>query len=211
MNQYIKKIKTDPVGYFFSFCRWRKYNLNRLYYSFLMYILLFLKKVKIGSKSNFYGKAYFNRHPESSIEIGNCCTFDSSKFRNLIGVNKCCIITTLSKEAKLKIGNTSKFSGVKIACANSVTIGDNCLFGANINVFDTDWHAIDPTKRSDPNSIETRPVKIGNNVFIGLNTIILKGSTIGDNSVIGSGSVVSGNIPANVIAAGNPCKIIRNL
>ncbi|WP_226995337.1 DapH/DapD/GlmU-related protein [Candidatus Symbiothrix dinenymphae] len=125
------------------------------------------------------------------------------------------MVVTYTTRAKIEIGNSNGFSGVKIGCFQNITIGDNCLFGANVLITDSDWHPIDPAKRQDLGddyaATNKKPVKIGNNVFIGVNTIILKGTTIGDNSVIGAGSVVSGNIPANVIAAGNPCKVIKSL
>lgn len=75
---------------------------------------------------------------------------------------------------------------------------------------DSDWHCLIPEQRFT-GKVKTAAVNIGNNVFIGANALILKGSVIGDNSVIGAGSVVSGTIPSDVIAAGNPCKIIRHL
>ena len=212
-GQYIKKMKADFWGYFFSHCRWIGFNINKCYYSIFMSILLHLKRIKVGKSPIFYNKSYFRRHPESNINIGDYCIFDSSKYRNLIGVSKCCIISTLTKQAQLHIGNSTGFSGVRIGCFDSITIGDNCLIGANVLITDSDWHSIDPTKRKEVGSESSKinPVKIGNNVFIGVNSMILKGTEIGDNSVIGAGSIVSGIIPSNVIAAGNPCKVIKML
>jgi len=88
-----------------------------------------------------------------------------------------------------------------------VKIGDDVLIGPNVSIF-TATHLVDPTLR--PKDADyTKAVKIGNNVWIGGGSIINPGVTIGDNSVIGSGSVVTKNLPANVVAAGNPCKIIQ--
>ncbi|GHT24693.1 hypothetical protein AGMMS4957_18180 [Bacteroidia bacterium] len=213
MNRYIKKLITDPSGYIQSNLRELKYQVNQWYYSGFMHIVLALKGVR-ANKAVFYNKSNFYRCPESTIKIGQNCIFDSSKHHNMIGVNSCCIVATLSKQAQLTIGNASGFSGVKIGCFQSITIGDDCLTGANVLITDSDWHPIDPARRhefGEDAPIATRPVKIGNNVFIGVNSIILKGTTIGNNSVIGAGSVVSGTIPANVIAAGNPCKVIKSL
>jgi acetyltransferase-like isoleucine patch superfamily enzyme len=211
MKEYFKKIRLDASGYIFSHCQWMAYNINRTYYSFYMRISLNFKGIKIGRSTIFYNKARFNRYPESRINIGNCCVFDSAKYHNLIGVDKCCLISTMSKDARLQIGNSSGFSGVRIGCAEKITIGNNCLIGANVLITDTDWHSLDPAKRMDAASTKTKPVKIGNNVFIGINSIVLKGTEIGDNSVIGAGSVASGIIPPNVVAAGNPCKVIKTL
>ncbi|MDR2927982.1 MAG: acyltransferase [Cytophagaceae bacterium] len=211
MKNIKQKLAADPSGYVWNFLRWRRIILNQKVSSLRMRALLALKGIPVGKKSCFYGNAYFVRCPQSAIIVGNGCTFDSSKFKNLIGVNRSCTVSTLNSGAELRIGNATGFSGVKIGCAQKITIGNNCLFGANVLVTDSDWHAIDPLHRSNPDFISTAPVEIGNNVFIGVNSVILKGSHIGNNSVIGAGSVVSGTIPANVIAAGNPCRVIREL
>ena len=63
----------------------------------------------------------------------------------------------------------------------------------------------------DPRSGELRAVHIGDNVWLGINVTVLKGVTIGENTVIGAGSIVTKDIPANVVAAGNPCKVIKHL
>lgn len=214
MRNFLYKLKTDPAGYSSSKIRRLKYNINRLFFSAYMHSILKAKKINVGKNCVFYGNAYFFRYPESKMSIGNQCTFDSSKYRNLIGVDKNCTISTLTMHADLCIGDSSGFSGVKIGCSEKISIGNDCLVGANVLITDTDWHPIDPLKRKESAFKSTefsKPVKIGNNVFIGVDSIILKGTIIGDNSVIGAGSVVSGIIPSNVIAAGNPCKVIRVL
>ncbi len=91
-----------------------------------------------------------------------------------------------------------------------IRIGRDGLFGANVEIFDSDFHDLDPPRRT-AGTQETAPVEIGDNVFVGMGVRILKGSTIGDDSVIGAGSVVTGAIPAGVIAAGNPARVIREL
>ena len=88
-----------------------------------------------------------------------------------------------------------------------VKIGNDVLFAPNVSIF-TATHLVDPDLRPK-NADYTKAVTIGNNVWIGGGSIINPGITIGDNSVIGSGSVVTKNIPANVVAVGNPCKILK--
>jgi len=90
-----------------------------------------------------------------------------------------------------------------------VKIGNNVLCAPNVSIF-TATHLIDPSLRPK-NADYTKSVTIGNNVWIGGGSIINPGVTIGDNSVIGSGSVVCKDIPANVVAVGNPCRVIRNV
>ena len=90
-----------------------------------------------------------------------------------------------------------------------VEIGDNVFIGPNVNIY-TAGHPLDIKKRNE--NLESRvPVKIGNNVWIGGNTTILPGVSIGDNTTIGAGSVVTKDIPSDVVAVGNPCHVIKNL
>ena len=92
--------------------------------------------------------------------------------------------------------------------ATQVTIGNNVLFGPNCQIY-TSTHPTDAIERQ---KIEfSKPVSIGNDCWIGGNSVILPGITIGNNCTIGAGSVVTKNIPDNCVAAGNPAKIIRNL
>jgi len=103
-------------------------------------------------------------------------------------------------------------SGGAICSAQSVTIGEGTLLGANVVIADTDFHPIVPEgRRYSHADVAVAPVTIQENVFIGMNSLILKGVVIGANSVIGAGSVVTKSIPANVIAAGNPCRVLKPL
>lgn len=99
-----------------------------------------------------------------------------------------------------------------------ITIGKNVLIGPGTHIYAV-THPVNPAERINPNSNEdtapyntfTKPVSIGDNVWIGGNCSIVAGVSIGDNCVIGAGSVVTKDIPSNSLAAGNPCKIIREL
>ena len=90
-----------------------------------------------------------------------------------------------------------------------VTIGDNCFIGPNVSIY-TACHSTDPVERNSRKEW-AEPVTIGDNVWIGGSVTILPGVIIGDNTTIGAGSVVTKDIPANVVAVGNPCKVIRKL
>lgn len=88
-----------------------------------------------------------------------------------------------------------------------VHIGDNCFIAPNVAIY-TAGHPIHPEARNSMYEYGI-PITIGDNVWLGGNVVILPGVTIGDNAVIGAGSVVTKDIPASVIAAGNPCRVIR--
>ncbi len=88
-----------------------------------------------------------------------------------------------------------------------IYVGDYVMFGPNVTVA-TAGHPINPTLRQKAMQYNIE-VHIGNNVWIGANAVILPGVTIGDNTVIGAGSVVTKDIPANVVAVGNPCRVLR--
>ncbi|WP_321290642.1 acyltransferase [uncultured Sunxiuqinia sp.] len=163
--------------------------------------------IKLGKNSLFIGRCYFHRFPNTSITIGNHCRFLSGKNANLIGINRPCSLSTLNSnyQAKILIGNHCGFSGTVIGAFRHIKIGNNVRCGANTLITDSDWH-LDDNRSGDP-----KPVFIKNNVWLGEGVKVLKGVTIGENSVIGAGSVVVKDIPANVVAAGNPCKIIKPL
>lgn len=90
-----------------------------------------------------------------------------------------------------------------------VTIGDDCFCGPNVSIY-TACHSTDPVERNSRREW-AKPVSIGNSVWIGGDVIILPGVTIGDNCTIGAGSVVTRDIPANSVAAGNPARVIKTL
>lgn len=90
-----------------------------------------------------------------------------------------------------------------------ITIGDDVLFGPNVSLY-TAGHPVHPVSRKSGYEYGI-PITIGNNVWIGGSCVVLPGVTIGDNSVIAAGSVVTGDIPAGVIAAGNPCRVLRTI
>lgn len=90
-----------------------------------------------------------------------------------------------------------------------VSFGDNCFVAPNCGFY-TAGHALDVEQRNQGLEIAW-PIKVGNNVWFGGNVVVMPGVTIGDNAVIGGGSVVTKDIPSGVIAAGNPCKVIREI
>jgi acetyltransferase-like isoleucine patch superfamily enzyme len=199
-----QKLKKDAAGYLWYKLYYFRIKIDALIHSFYYKHTLHLKGIKTGKNCIFVGKSMFLRFPLSNIEIGENCTFRSDKISNLIGVNRNCIISTHSDHALIMIGEGCGLSGVSIGAYDKIVLGKNVLCGANSILTDFDWH--DTVYPSAP-----KPVIIHDNVWLGVNTVVLKGVEIGKNTIIGANSVVAKSIPANVVAAGNPCKIIKYL
>lgn len=123
-----------------------------------------------------------------------------------------CHLEVSTEAALIEVGDRTEFNNnlmIKSEGAG-IRIGRDGLFGAHVEIFDSDFHDLDPARRK-AGTQKTAAVEIGDNVFVGMGVRILKGATIGADSVIGAGSVVTGVIPAGVIAAGNPARVIREL
>jgi len=188
-----------------NICDNLKRQLSKLVCSFIMAVNMSLRGIVYGRGISFYGLAKFKRANGGKIIMGSYCTLNSSSTSNLIGVNHCCIFSALMPDSRLVIGNGCGFSGTVIGCFSRITLGNNVRCGANTLITDSDWH-LDDARSSDP-----KPVIIEDNVWLGINVTVLKGVHIGANSVIGANSLVVKDIPANVIAAGNPCRVLRQL
>jgi acetyltransferase-like isoleucine patch superfamily enzyme len=172
----------------------------------LMLILLKLKGVQFQSGLRFFGFAKFTKVRNGSITIGKNSTFRSYATSNLIGVNRPCIVSAIGNDKPIvEIGNNCGFSGTVIGAFNKIVLGNNVRCGANTLITDSDWHL------DDPRSGKPSPVYIADNVWLGVNVMVLKGVSIGENTIIGANSVVTKDIPANVVAAGNPCKVLKKI
>lgn len=103
------------------------------------------------------------------------------------------------------------YANFNLTCVDdaAIYVGDHVMFAPNV-VITTTNHTINPELRLEQYQY-VKPVHIGNNVWIGSGAVILPGVTIGDNTVIGAGSIVTKDIPANVVAVGNPCRVLREI
>jgi acetyltransferase-like isoleucine patch superfamily enzyme len=125
------------------------------------------------------------------------------------GVSHPVILRTLTATATLSVGDSVGMSGCTVCAAQLVSIGDECLLGADVLITDTDFHPVEPDgRRWRRDGVKSAPVAIGNNVFIGARSMILKGVTIGDNAIVGAGSVVVDDVPNGAIVAGVPASIV---
>jgi acetyltransferase-like isoleucine patch superfamily enzyme len=167
-------------------------------------------QVQIGDSLRLVGRPIFDMAPDARVRIGSKVTMISLPEGNLAGLSKGCSIG-VEPGAKLTIGESCGFSGVSIYCALEISIGSHLTCGANVSIWDTDFHPLDAEARraNDRAAIQRKPVVIGNDVFLGANVLVLKGARIGDRAVIGAGSVVTGNVPSDEIWAGNPARFVR--
>jgi len=173
--------------------------------------------VKYGLLSNckIVGKPYLNQ-PAQLVGRGEI-VFEG---RVTIGVfpspyffNGYAYIEARNPGSKVIIGNGTWINNnfVAISEHKSITIGENVFIGTFVEIFDSNFHGLEPDRRCISNPEEACPVIIEDNVFIGSNVKILKGVTIGRDSVIANGSIVTKSIPAGVVAGGNPARVLKQL
>lgn len=217
----IKNILSDFSGYLYLSKDFLQQKMSFYLSTFFIKIDMCLRGIKYGKEISFWGLTHFRRYPKSKINIGDNCSFRSSFLSNYIGLNRKCLISTHSHDAEIIISNNVGMSGTVIGAYNLIKIGENVIIGGNTLITDFDWHKysineanqlcfyISQDKQS--NGDYSKEVIIGNNIWIGANCTILKGVKIGDNVIIGANSLVTKSIPSNVVAGGNPCKIIRKL
>ena len=174
--------------------------------------LFFLNGATVGKHLTVKGFLQMEVTRRGKFNIGDSLRLNSGQNYNVIGRQQKCIFWV---EGILTIGNNVRMSATAIICNHEITIGNNVVIGGNTVIYDTDFHTLNADIRKDrlldKKSAKSGSVCIGDNVFIGAHTTILKGVTIGNNAVIGACSVVIKNIPENEIWAGNPAKFIKKL
>lgn len=163
-----------------------------------------------------YSMPHISRHPDSILKIGNGCTILNNSTENFAGISHQTSIVTVKETARLMIGDYCGFSGNFICCVEKITIGRYVNLGTGACIYDTDFHPINYLQRRmnpgfDLNQVASSPVTIGDDVWIGANSIILKGVTLGNRVVVGAGSIVTKSFPDDCIIGGNPARIIKYL
>lgn len=161
----------------------------------------------------FKGFSIICKFPKSElifVKGGIKTCINSHPLSNLVGLSQRTIIIA-RYGGKISIGAGCGISGSTIYAMKEINIGDNVLIGGNCKIIDNDFHPLPASQRLNQKveDINKRPINIGAGCFIGANSIILKGTTLGKNVVVGAGSVVSGTFPDNVIIAGNPARIVK--
>jgi len=171
-----------------------------------------LRGIEVGAGWRLYGLPIIQRHRQSRIRIGRGANLRSSPRSNPLGPNHPVILSTRRPGAQLTIGDDFGMTGGSLVCDERISIGDRVWLGANAVIIDTDFHPLDPQmRRVSPLNAAAAPVEIADDVFIGMNTLILKGVHIGAGAVVGAGSVVSRDVPPGAIVAGNPAQVVGEL
>ncbi len=166
----------------------------------------------VGKGFKIDGKLWIWAQKKGCIRLGDNVKINSRFGSNLVGLINPAVFQCLDG-GTITIGNNSGLSSPVLSSRSSITIGERTLIGGNVRIFDHDFHSLDLQYRysAKGDHVKTRPVTIGDDVFIGTNALILKGVTIGDRAVIGAGSVVSKNVPADEIWAGNPARFVKKV
>jgi acetyltransferase-like isoleucine patch superfamily enzyme len=160
----------------------------------------------------FYGAPILQKHRGSRMQFGPYLQLRSWARANPLGSNRPVILTTWRPEAALEIGEHFGMTGGTICAADRVSIGHRVTVGANTTIMDTDFHPLHPVQRQKrPDRANTAPITIEDDVFIGLQCIVLKGVILGRGCVVGAGSVVTKDVPAGAIVAGNPAEPIGSV
>lgn len=190
----------------------RSRHLLRQLPSFLWLFELKIRGVHMTLPIRLFGHPICSRYPGSSISLGSHVTLDSSARANPLGGSSPCVLRTMTSTARITLGDRVGLSSSIIVAGNSIEIGEDTILGAGSMVLDNDFHTPGPGfSWLTEYSKNSKPVKIGRGCFIGARSIILKGVTLGDRVVIGASSVVTKDVPAFSIAAGNPARIVGTI
>ena len=198
----MRNLLDTPWKFWNGIGRWWTYPWVRLLFA--------VNAISWGSSWRFYGIPIIQKHRHSTMRFGNGLQLRSSVRSNPLGPYRPVVIVTWTASALLEVGENFGMTGGTICAAERISIGNNVAVGANTSIMDTDFHPLDPEQRRlEPERACTAPVVIEDDVFIGMNCLILKGVTLGRGSVVGAGSVVPRDVAAHTIVCGNPAKVVR--
>jgi len=178
-------------------------------------ILLRLLECPYGRNLQVCGKVYFRPNGKESIIMGDDLTITARFLTNSVGISNPAILECLG-DGQIRIGHCSGITSAILSSRKLIRIGAHVKIGANVRIFDHDFHSVDYRYRrkggGDADHVQSAVVLIEDDVFIGTNSIILKGVHIGARSIVAAGSVVTlKRIPADSLVAGNPAKIISQI
>lgn len=167
-------------------------------------------RFSIDESSKVWGRMFILIHGAGSVSIGKNFHAVSNTRRSFITLYSRCHLTIID-DGEIVIGDHVGLNGTAITAKSKISIGDNSMVGPNTIIIDHDGHNSWPpeTRWTTPGAVSN--ITIEDNVWIGMNCLILKGVKIGSGSIVGAGSVVVSDVEKNCLYAGNPAKKIRSL
>ena len=189
---------------------WRK--LTMTWYKLRSPFLAWMWGVRHDKAVLFQGRTIIRTHRIGEISLGEHVVFNSQTLTNLVGLMGPNVLDT-SGGGRIIVGDHSGFSSTVISSRAEIQIGRRVKVGGNVRIFDHDFHSVAAKIRctsADRLHIKTAPVIIEDDVFVGTNAVILKGTKIGARSIVAAGSIVFGlQIPPDSLVKGNPALIIK--
>ncbi len=166
--------------------------------------------VQLGGGCRFGGLPVVKLARGARITLGSNVVIDSRRDSNPAGISHPTILAALEPHSFIVIGDGTGISGASITARRGITIGRRVLIGAGACIWDTDFHPLNPEQRRvhATHDAACAPVRIGDEVFIGARSLILKGVTIGSQAIIGAGAVVTRDVQVGTIVGGNPAQVI---
>lgn len=185
----------------------RPYYVKKAYLSFRGWYTNHFMAPKCDALGDFHAfmKPWYTLISGPNIRIGQCATIISEPDQR----TRICVWGHEPGEGRINIGDYVLISpGCRISACDDITIGDSVMMANGVYITDSDWHGIyDRVERPKAKM----PVTIKDNVWLGDNCTVLKGVTIGENSIVAAQAVVTRDVPANVVVAGNPAKVVKEL
>ena len=198
---FLKKFREDPFS-----------AIRLAFWRILTPFFLKYHRIEAATSVRLVGMPLVKLGRSAMISIGQGTRLISHAKHTALGVSNPVTLHALGEGAKIVIGRNVGISGAVICAKLSVVIDDGVLIGSRAIIVDTDFHSLDPDVRGEPGDFMAatcKEVHIKTKAFIGANSIILKGVTVGENSIIAAGSVVTADVPDNAVVGGNPAKLIR--
>lgn len=184
-----------------------------LNYLFRYFLFIKNKNITLRGKLSVKNRPIVHVLNGSSLIVGENVTLNSKNAKYHVNMFAPVKIYIDKIGASIKIGNNTRIHGSCLHAYGSIEIGDNCLIAANCQIFDCSGHNTsleNPSKRLLISG-DIKPIKIGNDCWIGTSSIILPGTKLGNNCIIAAGSVVNGVFTDNSLIGGNPAKLIKLL
>ena len=178
--------------------------------TFLHTVLLNNKYNTIGQHSRVYYRSHIINTVLGGVRIGMSTMIGRSSKGYHTGMPFYTTILNDGDSSHVTIGNHCRINGAYIHAKDFIEIGDNCVIAAGVTIIDSNAHQVHCADRTICRDTP-KGITIGNNVWIGLNAVILKGTTLGDNCVVGAGSVVKGGFADNTMIQGNPAVVTGSI